>query len=258
MRFMNRLPVFILIFSFTLTGCARAMSDSDSHPVDHSEWSILLQKYVDDQGMVDYRGFVKDSLALNAYLDTLSDHLPNEKFWSRDQQLAYWINAYNAFTIQLIIRHYPVNSIKDIAGRIPLMNTPWDIKFIEIEGEAFDLNQIEHLIIRRQFEEPRIHFALVCAAISCPKLRREAYTAEKLDEQLDGAARDFFNSSDKNIITQDKAVVSPILKWYGGDFKAAAPSLREFINRYSKTKIKAGVEIEFGDYDWSLNEQGRS
>lgn len=252
---MKRLSFVLLIFSCNLTSCAGVRPDSDSRPVDHSAWTALLQKHVDEQGMVDYRGFVKDSLALNEYLDTLGEHLPNEKFWTKNERLAYWINAYNAFTIRLIIRHYPVKSIKDIAGNIPLINTPWDIKFIRIEGKAYDLNAIEHDIIRPQFREPRIHFALVCAAMGCPRLRREAYTAVNLNEQLDEATRDFFNDADKNPIRPDKAVISPILKWYAEDFEYASPSISEFINRYSNVKINTGVKIEFGDYDWSLNDR---
>lgn len=227
---------------------------SDSKPVTHELWTGLLQKHLNDQGMVDYSGFIADSTALNEYLELLSGHHPNEKHWSEEERLAYWINAYNAFTIQLVIRHYPVKSIKDIAGSIPFINSAWDVKFIHIEEQTYDLNNIEHGIIRERFQEPRIHFALVCAAISCPRLRQEAFTADQLDSQLQAAAVEFFNNPNKNHITPEKAELSKILDWYGGDFTDVTPSLREYVNRYSETKLEADAEMGFMDYDWGLNE----
>ncbi len=226
-----------------------------TNPVDHSAWDALLKKHVNDKGLVNYKAMMKDSVALNKYLDMLSVNVPDKGTWTDAAQLAYWINAYNAFTVKLILKNYPVKSIKDIAGGIPFVNTPWDVKFINIGDETFDLNNIEHGIIRKQFDEERIHFALVCAAISCPPLRNEAYTADKLNEQLDDQARTFFNDASKNKIAKDKASISPILKWYGGDFKDKAPSLREYVNQYTKVQINQGVEVGFTDYDWALNEQ---
>ncbi len=264
-----------LLFILTTASCSQANQTKDpnkdklidkpaessdfhsdlSDPVDHSGWNALLKKHVNDKGMVDYKAMIADSVALNKYLDMLSVNVPDEDVWTDAAKLAYWINAYNAFTVKLIIKNYPVKSIKDIAGGIPFVNTPWDVKFIEIGDETYDLNNIEHGIIRKEFNEERIHFALVCAAISCPRLRNEAYTAEKLNDQLNDQARTFFNDSSKNKISQDNASVSPLLKWYGGDFKDKAPGLREYVNQYSKVQINEGVDIEFTDYDWSLNEQ---
>ena len=102
---------------------------------------------------------------------------PNDKHWTETEQLAYWINAYNAFTVELILDHYPVASIRDIKEGVPFINSVWDIDFIKIEGKTYSLNDIEHRILRREFDEPRIHFAIVCASISCPKLRNEAFEA---------------------------------------------------------------------------------
>lgn len=229
--------------------------DKKLYPVDHSAWDRLLKKYVNDQGLVNYKGITADSTELNKYLDMLSANTPDPKTWSESAQLAYWINAYNAFTIQLIIRNYPVKSIKDIAGSIPLINTSWDIKFILIGDNDYDLNNIEHGIIRKQFDEERIHFALVCAAISCPPLRREAFTAEKLDDQLNNQAKIFFNDKTKNAISKNKAIISPILKWYGSDFRDKAVDLRAYINKYSNVKISSDVRVTYGDYDWALNDQ---
>jgi len=250
----TRIPLlFATILLFTQ--CSVAEVQSDARPVEHEIWDNLLKKHVNDVGAVNYRGFIADSTDLNAYLHLLSTHHPNKEHWNENQRLAYWINAYNAFTIQLIIRHYPVESIKDIAGSIPFINSPWDIKYIEIEGKTYDLNNIEHGIIRKRFNEPRIHFALVCAAVSCPILRNEAYTAERMQEQLEAAAIAFFNDPEKNYITPEKAEISKLMSWYSGDFKDAASSVREYVNRYSKVQISEKATISYMNYDWRLNEE---
>ena len=272
MNFKILIVTSLILFSFGCNGAVKSSEESAeatthlksgtdgssrklSDPVDHKIWDELLKAHVDNKGMVDYKGMIADSTKLNKYLEMLSVNVPDKKVWSDAAQLAYWINAYNAFTVQLIIRNYPVGSIKDIAGGIPFINTPWDVKFIHIGDKTYDLNNIEHGIIRKEFDEERIHFAVVCAAMSCPPLRNEAYTADALNAQLDDQAHTFFNDPSKNQITANSAKISPILKWYGGDFKDKAPSLREYINQYSDVKIKEGVDIEFNDYDWSLNEQ---
>ncbi len=238
-----------------LTRCTVAEIQSNAKPVDHSLWTNLLKKHVDSKGMVDYRGFIADSTALNHYLDTLSSHHPNNENWTKNERLAYWINAYNAFTIRLIIRHYPVASIKDIAGVISFVNSPWDLKFIQIEGETYDLNNIEHDIIRPRFSEPRIHFALVCAAVSCPRLQTEAFVAERLDSQLESAAKAFFNDPEKNRITTEKADLSKLMSWYSSDFTDEASSVREYVNGYSDVKITDDTIIDYLDYKWGLNAQ---
>lgn len=246
----------VLIAVVVATGCLRAVSiDSDSKPVTHEGFTALLRKHVDSDGMVDYKGFIADSTTLNTYLSSLEKNHPNEQNWSKDERLAYWINAYNAFTIRLIIRNYPVETIKDLGGGIYRVNTTWDIKFIEIEGERYHLNDIEHNIIRKQWDEPRIHFALVCAARSCPKLRNEAFEAATLEAQLEDQAVHFFNSKARNDISPDRPQVSKLMKWYSGDFKHHAEDIKAYINRYSTVKIAAGAKLEYLDYDWSLNAQ---
>ncbi len=233
---------------------------TDSEPVSHKQWTALLKKHVTDDGLVDYKGFAKDSGKLNDYLSVLSDNHPNADHWSKDQRLAYWINAYNAFTVQLVLRHYPVESIKDVVSgpNITFVNSPWDIKFIKIEGKAYDLNNIEHGIIRERFEEPRIHFAVNCASISCPKLPREAYTAAKLDQQLEAQAADFINDPSKNRISSDNIKISRIFKWFKGDFTENHESLQAYINQYTETKIDSDAEIEWMAYDWGLNDASKN
>jgi len=226
-------------------------------PPDHSLWDQLLKKHVSDAGKVSYKGFIRDSMILNKYLDLLSRSAPDPSNWSRPEQLAYWINAYNAFTIRLVIRYYPVQSIKDISGRwsIPFISSSWDIKFIEIGGKTFDLNNIEHGIIRKEFDEPRIHFALNCASKSCPVLRPEAYKADKLDAQLEDQTLQFINDPRYNHFESSKrAFVSKLFLWYGGDFRKNEKSVIGFINRYSNTRLDQRATLKYKDYDWSLNE----
>lgn len=251
-----KLILGVSLLSLGLTSCTLpAHQNSDSSPIDHSSWNILLQKHVDINGMVNYNGFIADSTSLNNYLSTISSNHPNENNWSQDETLAYWINAYNAFTIQLIIRHYPIHSIKDVAGIIPFVNSPWDLKFIEIEGHKYDLNNIEHGIIRSNFDEPRIHFALVCAAISCPILLNEAYTSESLDSQLNKQAHAFFNTPSKNQISQNSIQISKLLKWYEGDFNENGKTIVDYINTYVDMKINPNATVSYLDYNWNLNKQ---
>lgn len=236
-------------------------------PVSHAVFDSLLQKHVTPEGTVNYKGFIQDSVQFNEYLTLLKNNHPNKKNWSREEQLAYWINAYNAFTVQLIVDNYPVKSIKDIKSGIGFVNSVWDIKFIKIEGQEYDLNNIEHSIIRKEFNEPRIHFAVNCASYSCPRLRNEAFTAERLEEQLDDQARLFFNDKRKNkIISKNKIILSSILKWYSTDFtnkglfsrifggKGRTQKLINFVNPYVDIDINKDAEIEFMDYRWDLNE----
>ena len=145
------------------SSCGSTAQVSDTRPMTHEVWDELTRKHVTESGVVNYKGIIQDSIQFNAYLDLLSSHLPNETNWTREERLAYWINAYNAFTVKLIIDHYPVVSIKDIKKGIPLVNSVWDIQFIEIGGKSYDLNNIEHGILRKEFYEPRIHFAINCA-----------------------------------------------------------------------------------------------
>ncbi len=245
---------FIVLFVAGIFSSCTATPTSNAAPVDHSGWDKLLKKHVNDKGFVNYTAFKKDYDELKKYLDMLSVSAPNNK-WSKDEQLAYWINAYNAFTIQLILDHYPgISSIKDIGSKIkiPFVSDAWTVKFITIGGKKMDLNDIEHGIIRKKFDEPRIHFALVCAAKSCPQLRNEAFVAERLDKQLDEQGRDFMNDKFKNNVIKNKAEISKIMDWYGGDFTKKMP-LVDWINKYASVKIDKNTPISYLDYDWDLN-----
>jgi hypothetical protein len=253
MSFYVRAIYGLLIFSTVCFGCYSQKSDFDekSKFPDHAEWSELLGKHVDSAGHVSYSGFVSDSVLLNHYLNQLSSNAPNET-WQSEEKLAYWINAYNAFTIKLIVDHYPVSSIKDIKKGIPFVNSVWDLKFFSIGGEGMDLNFIEHQILRKEFDEPRIHFAIVCASISCPKLRNEAFVAGKLEQQLQDQAIDFINDPRKNKLSADVLQISSIFKWFEADF-AKKGDIRAFISKYFKQTINPKAKVKYLDYDWNLN-----
>lgn len=246
---MNDLHKYRILF----LGLLLLFFDQAHASVDHSPWTELLQRHVSEEGKVNYKGFQQDEKKLDVYLATLSANHPTNK-WEKNESLAFWINAYNAFTVKLILNHYPVKSIKDIAGGIYKINTPWDIKFIEIGDQTYDLNNIEHGIIRKNFREPRIHFAVNCASISCPRLRNEAYTAEKLDDQLNDQAKYFINNKVKNEISEDSAELSKIFLWFKKDFKKAGSNPIKFINRFSTTKITKETKITYKNYEWELNE----
>ena len=247
---MTRFILSALILFIGLTSVTA--QDSKHVGIDHSPWDQLLKKYVRDDGTVDYAGFVTDSAELNAYLETLSAELPDPVAWSTSDQIAFWINAYNAFTVKLVADNYPVESIKDIKRGIPMVNSVWDIKFINIGGEEFDLNKIEHKVLRKDHDEPRIHFAVNCASVSCPNLRAEAYTGDLLDQQLDEQAKLFLADPTKNEIASDKIRISKIFQWFKGDFTDDG-TLIDFLNKYSPTQIEQGAKVSYLEYDWNLN-----
>jgi len=224
--------------------------------VSHKGYDQLLKKYVDDKGLVNYKGLNADRSKLKDYLSTLESN-PPQSSWTDDQELTYWINAYNAYTLDLVLEHYPVKSIRDLGSiiKIPRVSTAWDIKFINIGGEEYDLNNIEHGIIRKKFDEPRIHFALVCAAVSCPKLLNEAYLPESLDKQLTKVTREFLADSEKNQFKNEKtAKLSKLFDWYGEDFKKKG-TLAEYLNQYAPVQLTDNAKFGWMNYDWALNEQ---
>ncbi len=242
---------------------ARATSTVVRDSVDHSAFDQVLHRFVGENGMVDYAGLKNTSNSgLAPYLDELAaaDLSP----LGRDQRLAFWINAYNALTLQLIVEHYPVENIWAVTPgpAEPKEDSPFERTVAPVADTARTLDEIEHDIIRERFDEPRIHFALVCAAKSCPPLRRDAYTAPRLDAQLDDQARTFLHNKGKNRIPagDGQIALSRILKWYGEDFGPTTDALQKQIATYFegavRTRLKtAAYEVTFLPYDWSLNEQ---
>lgn len=221
--------------------------------VSHKIWNELLQENVSSTGEVNYKGFLENRDTFQQYLNLLTEQSPNSKTWTEDDKLAYWINAYNAFTVELILQYYPVESIKKIGGSLTMVNSAWDLKFFKIGGIDFDLNTIEHDILRKQFNEPRIHFAINCASVSCPILLNEAFTGAKVRQQLNDRAIYFINNSKKNQLEEKSVKLSGIFNWFEADFIKNG-SVIDFLNQYSKVKIQSNATIEFLPYDWNLNE----
>lgn len=211
-------------------------------PPSHALFNTLLGRYVGSNGMVNYAKIKSDG-DFEQYLSLLQNNSPSND-WSRDEKLAHWINAYNAFTIKKIVDNYPLGSITDLDG-----GKPWDKKWIKIGVNTYSLNDIENTIIRPQFKEPRIHFAVNCAAISCPPLANQAFTASNLNSLLDKQTTAFINNSASNTLSAKKASISKIFEWYGDDFG----SIVDFINKYSATKLNAKAKIDYKDYNWKLN-----
>ena len=210
----------------------------------HSAFNEMLQKYVSPKGNVNYNGFKTDKTALRNYITSLGENTPNDT-WKKEDKLAYWINAYNALTIDLILRNPGTKSIKDI-------DDPWDQAFWKLGDKYYDLNEIEHDILRKM-NEPRIHFAIVCASVSCPKLQNTAFTASELDTQLTNATKEFLSDTSKNNLSVGKLKLSKIFKWFTKDFKQNQ-SLVDFLNKYSDIEISQNASISYKDYNWNLND----
>lgn len=245
--------IFILSAVILFNACTSAQQDNSPAPT-HEKWSALLQKYVSITGKVNYKGMKADKAKLDEYLAILSKQKPG-KNWSKNETLAFWINAYNAFTVKLITDNYPLKSIKDLNPSVSVIfvNTVWDKKFFSIGGDKMSLNNIEHGILRKM-GDPRMHFTIVCASVSCPKLLNTAYEAATLDNQLNKAAGDFLADNTKNQVKAGNPKLSKIFDWFSGDFKANGKTKIEFINQFTPTKIDKNANISYLDYNWNLNE----
>jgi hypothetical protein len=219
-------------------------------------WDQLLRSHVDAQGNVDYYAFKSDP-KFDECLAAFQDQHPDAS-WKKSEKMSFWINVYNAFTVKLIVDNYPLESIKDLNPMIsiPTVNTIWAKDWFQIGGEDFSLDRVEHKILRKDFEEPRIHFAVNCASYSCPVLRPEAFTAAKVDKQLEEQAINFINDPKRNQITKDRIDVSKIFSWFGSDFNNGQ-TLIQFLNKYSKVKIDEDAQVKFMDYGWSLNDASK-
>ncbi len=257
------------LFAVLLTGCLnkatveviRAGEPVAAPPsFDHSEFTVLLADHVDVEGLVNYVGLQSDSVHLDRYLAGLAVTEPANL--PPADALAFWMNAYNAYTLKLVIDNYPVESIlKTVSGPfIPSVNSPFSVEFATVGGTVYSLDGIEHGIIREQFDEPRIHFALVCGALSCPPLRAEAYDGAVLDAQLDDQARRFLHDPSKNAVTVTEARLSKLFDWYEGDLGGSKPGVLSFIAPYFDGDVRAALEagtpsVSYNDYEWSLNER---
>jgi len=233
--------------------------------IDHSLWKTLLHKYVDSRGMVNYRAW-KASRSDRQQLQNYLRHLSSADFprgSSRAAQLAFWINAYNAVTVEGILREYPTDSIRNHTAKLFGYNI-WKDLLLPVDGQNYSLHQMEHEVLRKM-GEPRIHFAIVCASVGCPRLLNEAYAAEKLDRQLTTNTKAFFADRSKFAYDASRRTLwfSPILDWFAEDFgrdqteqlRTIAPYLPNETARRLATS--ANVTVKHLDYDWGLNDQAR-
>lgn len=218
--------------------------------IDHSDWDKLLKKHVNSKGFVDYAGFEKDRSSLKGYLDYLGKNAP-KKSSSINEQFAYYINLYNAATVEIILENDMPASIKDIGSAV---NPVWIQNFIKVGDKEYSLADIEKGVLQKM-NDPRIHFAINCASYSCPKLQDKAYTASNVNELMDTAAKEFVNSDKNDLSDPSNPKLSSIFDFYPKDFTAGGMTLIEYVNQYTKTKIKPGATITYKDYDWSLNKQ---
>jgi Protein of unknown function, DUF547 len=250
--FLERLYIRISDRLRSIFSDKNAFKSDKSKPPSHDIWNDLLNKHVMPNGDVNYKSLLRDKPLLEKYLGKLSANPPTDN-WGKTEKIAYWINAYNAFTIKLILAHYPVTSIKAIRRKIqiPGINSAWDIPFFEIGGKAFTLNKIEHRILR-QMDEPRIHFAINCASGSCPVLRNEAYQSIHLNDQLDDQTREFINDPKKNQLNGTTRL-SKIFDWYRDDF-GGKKAMMGFIEKYAKNPVNQQNPL-YLKYDWDLNEK---
>lgn len=264
---------FCRIVKVMITSCLFFVASSTlAGSFDHSNWDRLLESHVVliNEGRstaVDYEGLAMQQDVLKRYLESLSAVKKNAfEQWTKSEQLAFLINAYNAWTVELVLSRYPdLTSIKDIGG---FFSSPWTKAFIPLFDSTLTLDDIEHGLIRSagQFNDPRIHFAVNCASIGCPALRPEAYTGDRLDTQLTEQAHLFMADDSRNRLQGDVLEVSSLFKWYGEDFEKGwlgIHSLTEFFILHSSAlgltegeldRLKTGkIEFKFLDYDWRLN-----
>jgi hypothetical protein len=266
----------MLIRCAVVLALCQALPVSAAFDHDHAAWDALLRKHVTWQpggheSKVAYAGFKQDRAALNAYLAGLSS-VSDAQFrgWGKPQQLAFLINAYNAYTIDLILTRYPdLKSIRDLGS---LLNSPWKKRFISLLGQPRSLDDIEHGMIRARgaYDDPRIHMAVNCASIGCPALRPEAYAADRLDAQLDDQVARFMSDRTRNRYDPQtqRLQLSRIFDWYGDDFRRGhrgIGSVEQFCARYAaqladrpedQQAVRDGkARVSFLEYDWALNDR---
>lgn len=227
---------------YELTKLEESLPPSPLVGFSHAPLDAMLRKYVSATGKVDYASFKNDP-TISRYLGMLEAATPSAM--SENEEKAFWINVYNIHTIKLIIDNKMPKSIKDIGF-------PWDKKFIRIAGKTYSLNQVENEILRPKFKDARVHFAINCASISCPKLHNSAFTASNIEVKLEQLTREFVNDSAMNQFSPGRIKISNIFDWYGEDFEQVGTVI-DWLNQYSDVKIDGGVKIGYKSYNWGLN-----
>lgn len=252
--------VALVLASFLVLLASHRCPATEPFDPAHSAWARVLSDQVDETG-VDYARLKDNPGDLDRYLDAVAAVAADDfARWPRENRLATLLNLYNAQTLRLIIDHYPLKSIRDI-GLLP--GAAWRKKIVRFGGETLSLDHLEHHILRPLYREPRIHFALVCAARGCPPLRREPYVGAHLETQLDDQARRFLANRAKNRFDAASGTLwlSPIFDWYQRDFTETAGSLATYVEPFLPESTRTALShvpdarIRFTDYDWSLNDR---
>lgn len=234
----RRLYLFSLLLA--LTACTVTSQTADLHAPYHT----LMKQHTDESGQVDYAALQPQAQVLDAYLQQLGQVDP-ASFPSKEEQMLFYVNLYNAATISLILEHYPTASIMELDG-----GKTWDVKRVKVNGELLSLNEIEHEILRKRWDDPRVHVAVNCASASCPALFL-AETEDELNAMLDESMRSFINDTTKNVIATDTTYLSKLFDWYAEDFG----NVRAYVRRYAAHPelITDETVIRYQPYDWSLN-----
>ena len=230
----------LLLFVFTFT-----VSQTNAQT---SIFNNLLQAHVSNDGIVDYKAFKADEAKLDDFITYLEKTTPNNS-WSENKQKAFWINAYNAYTIKLILENYPLKSIMDIKQK---GKSAWKIPFAKVGGKTYTLDHIEHEILRKKLFDPKIHVGVNCASGSCPKLGNVAFTEENIEAELTKLMKAFVNDPTRNKLGNKKVQISSIFDWFKGDFTKNG-SVVDYLNQFSEIEIKSKAKISYLKYDWSLN-----
>ena len=235
---MTKISTFICMLSFVAIQAQTSIFDS------------LLQKNVDKTGRVDYQSLKNNETLLDNYLAYIQNNEPT-KDWSSNKKKAFWINTYNAYTIKIILNNYPLKSIRDIKidGK-----TAWKIPFVKVGLKRYTLDQIEHEILRKKFNDPRIHVGINCASVSCPRLWNFAFTEDNIASSLDNLMKEFINDTTRNKISKKNVALSEIFNWFSKDFIKNG-TIINYLNTYAAIKISEKASIKYLTYDWSLNKK---
>ena len=235
---MTKISTFICMLSFVAIQAQTSIFDS------------LLQKNVDKTGRVDYQSLKNNETLLDNYLAYIQNNEPT-KDWSSNKKKAFWINTYNAYTIKIILNNYPLKSIRDIKidGK-----TAWKIPFVKVGQKRYTLDQIEHKILRKKFNDSRIHVGINCASVSCPRLWNFAFTEDNIASSLDNLMKEFINDTTRNKISKKNVALSEIFNWFSKDFIKNG-TIISYLNTYAAIKISEKASIKYLTYDWSLNKK---
>ena len=235
---MTKISTFICMLSFVAIQAQTSIFDS------------LLQKNVDKTGRVDYQSLKNNETLLDNYLAYIQNNEPTKE-WSSNKKKAFWINTYNAYTIKIILNNYPLKSIRDIKidGK-----TAWKIPFVKVGQKRYTLDQIEHEILRKKFNDPRIHVGINCASVSCPRLWDFAFTEDNIASSLDNLMKEFINDTTRNKISKKNVALSEIFNWFSKDFIKNG-TIINYLNTYAAIKISEKASIKYLTYDWSLNKK---